>query len=80
MVLVGPRRPRKILECNIFMFKLDVWNSEFRNFHEILTLASPCEERSPNSFADANFNALRLRHGHFESHVNCGNGIVFTGK
>ena len=37
-------------------------------------------EKSPNSLADANFNALRRRLGHFELHVTCRDGIVFTGK
>ena len=34
-------------------------------------------EKYANSLADANFNALRRRRGHFSSHMTCRDGFAF---
>ena len=81
MVLVGPLCPGKLFGHEIFVGQGLVQEFEFSKISRNIDVGGLSrEEKSQNSLADANFNALRRRRDHFSLHMTCRDGIVFTGK
>ena len=66
MVLVGPLCPGKLFGHEIFVRQGLVQEFEFSKISGNIDAGGLSRvEKSPNSLADANFNALRRRRGHF---------------
>ena len=81
VVLVGPLCPGKLFGHEIFVGQGLVQEFEFSKISRNIDAGGLSRaEKYANSLADANFNALRRRHGYFRLHVTCRDGSAHPSK